>query len=143
MDLLKGRKSHRSALFPKVILVFDEASEIPKSLYYAILHPRSRRHPSGPNGRPINYKDQSPSFRDDCGLLKLDINDVKYFQVCTTNTTSTSEVPRPDIPAALHSLEHSGHGVLRQLLKRSRLAVHKLRRQLVIPLNLFGRMVPP
>jgi hypothetical protein len=36
MDLLKGRKSHRSALFPKVILVFDEASEIPKSLYYAI-----------------------------------------------------------------------------------------------------------
>jgi len=33
MDL---RKSHRSELFPKVITVFDEASAIPKSLYYAI-----------------------------------------------------------------------------------------------------------
>ena len=37
------------------------------------------------NGRPVKYKGQPPSFRDDCGLLKVDANDVKYFQVLTTN----------------------------------------------------------
>ena len=83
------------------------------------------------NGRPVKYKDQQPSFRDDCGLLKVDANNVKYFQVLTTNInlhyfylkSTEANIPAAD---ALHPLAHARHGVLRQILRQSWIFVHKL-----------------
>jgi hypothetical protein len=79
--------------------------------------------------RPINYRDEPPSFRDDCALLKLDINDVNYFQIYMTNINlhyfgcTTADIPAAD---ALNPLAYPRHKALCQLLRRSRLIVHKL-----------------
>jgi hypothetical protein len=79
--------------------------------------------------RPINYRDERPSFRDDCALLQLDINDVNYFQIYMTNInlhyfgSTTADIPAAD---ALNPLAYPRHKALRQLLRRSRLIVHKL-----------------